>query len=63
MEASSDPSAPAYDSGDGGSLCSVLPAFVYSPIVFYPLKTKLFGGEDKGWFVDLNSSVVFESSG
>ena len=43
MEASSDPSAPAYDSRGGGSLCSVLPAFVYSHVIFYPMKTKLFG--------------------
>ncbi|KAF3565957.1 hypothetical protein DY000_02012393 [Brassica cretica] len=43
MEASSDPSKPAYDSGGGGSLCSVLPAFIYSPVVFYPMKTKRFG--------------------
>ncbi|KAF2593382.1 hypothetical protein F2Q70_00044503 [Brassica cretica] len=43
MEASSDPSAPAYDFGGGGSLCSVLLAFVYSLVVFYSMKTKLFG--------------------
>ncbi|KAF3497185.1 hypothetical protein DY000_02057968 [Brassica cretica] len=41
--ASSDPSAPTYDSRGGDSLCSVLPAFVYIHVIFYPMKTKLFG--------------------